>query len=279
MAGECGKQIRLGRIIKPETGKGVAVAFDHGLDDGPMIGNIKPRETMDRLLAGGADAVLVSPGLAKLCIDQLTGRNAPALILRMDWTNAFRKEEFLGFKEGRNRLIANVEDAVRLGADAVLTFMFIGYEDPDIEAEDVERNAIITRACESYGIPHIIEPLSVGAKVGNRGYEASLIARHCRYAMEIGADAIKSDYSGNTASFKKVVEGCPIPILIAGGPMAKTLEDSLGMIRGAMDAGASGVLVGRNIIQADDPTKMLKAVRGIVHEDMSVDETVIKYLS
>lgn len=125
------------------------MAFDHGLDAGPMPGNIDPRGTMKKLVAGGADGVLVSPGIARLCVDLFTGRNAPALILRLDWGNMFRGE--LSHNEGRNRLIAGVDDAVRLGADAVLTFMFIGYDDADAEADEVKKNADVTRACAAEG--------------------------------------------------------------------------------------------------------------------------------
>ncbi|HEY1627354.1 MAG TPA: hypothetical protein VGG16_26535 [Streptosporangiaceae bacterium] len=272
MTGDCGKQIRLGRIIRPETGRSVCVAFDHGLDDGPMPGNIDSRATMAKLIEGGADGVLVSPGIARLCCDQFTGRNAPALILRLDWSNMFRRE--LAHSEGRNRLIADVEDAVRMGADAVLTFMFIGYEDADAEADEVAKNAHVTRACERFGIPHIIEPMAQGGKVAGRGMEADVIKVNVRMAAELGADAIKTDYSGSADTYTAVTESCHIPILIAGGPKSKTVEGSLEMVRGAIGAGASGVVMGRNIIQADDPAKMLAAIKTIVHDGLGVDEAM-----
>jgi class I fructose-bisphosphate aldolase len=230
------------------------------------------------LVEGGADAVLVSPGVARLCVDFFVGKSAPALILRLDWTNMFRPGEKLGFREGRNRLIASVEDAVRFGADAVLTFMFVGYEDPDVEADDIEKNALVARACEVAGIPHIMEPMARGAQVGERRYESTLIRMHVRNAAELGADAIKTDYSGDQESFASVVEGCPAPILVAGGPKMKTTEAGLDMVSGAMQAGAAGVLVGRNIIQADNPVRMLKAIGAIVHDNLSAEEAMSKYL-
>lgn len=279
MTADCGKRIRLGRILHPDTGKSVAIAFDHGLSSGPIAGNVNPRQTMAMLVEGGADAVLVSPGIARLCADFFVGKTAPALIARLDWTNMFRSEEKLGFKEGRNRLIASVEDAVRAGADAVLTFLFVGYTDPDVEADDVEKNALIARACEAMGMPHIIEPMARGAQVGDRRYEAELIRMHVRNAAELGADAIKTDYSGQKETFESVVEGCPVPILIAGGPRTKTVEASLGMVVGAMQAGAAGVLLGRNIFQADNPVQMLKAVRAIVHTGLSAEEAMSRYLT
>jgi fructose-bisphosphate aldolase, class I len=272
MTADCGKRIRLGRIIRPETGRSVCVAFDHGLDDGPMPGNIDSRATMARLVEGGADGVLVSPGIARLCSDQFSGRDAPALILRLDWSNMFRRE--LSHSEGRNRLIASVEDAVRIGADAVLTFMFIGYDDADAEADEVAKNAEVTRACERFGVPHIIEPMAQGTKAAGRGLEADLIRLNTRMAAELGADAIKTDYSGSAETYAAVVESCPIPILIAGGPKSKTIRGSLEMVQGAIDAGAAGVVMGRNIIQADDPARMLAAIKTIVHDGLGVDEAL-----
>lgn len=279
MAADCGKKIRLGRILDPHTQKSVAVAFDHGFSSGPMPGNVKPRQTMAKLVEGGADAVLVAPGVARLCADFFVGKSAPALILRLDWTNMFRPGERLGYEEGRTRLIATVEDAVRFGADAVLTFMFVGYEDPDVEAREIEKNALVARACEAAGIPFIIEPMARGLLAGPRRYDAELIRMHVRNAAELGADAIKTDYSGAKETFESVVEGCPVPILIAGGPKTETLEAGLKMVEGAMQAGAAGVLFGRNVFQAEDPVNMLRAIRAIVHDGLGAKAAIEKHLS
>lgn len=278
MTADCGKNVRLGRILDPGTKKSVAVAFDHGLSSGPIPGNVKPREMMVQLVEGGADAVLVTPGVARLCADFFVGKSAPALILRLDWTNMFRPGEKLGYKEGRTSLIGSVEDAVRFGADAVLTFMFIGYEDPDVEAREIEKNAIIARACEAVGMPHIIEPMARGLLASSRRFDATLIRMHVRNAAELGADAIKTDYSGQKETFESVVEGCPVPILIAGGPKAETVEAGLEMVDGAMQAGATGVLFGRNIFQAPDPANMVRAIRAIVHDGLGAKEAMAKYL-
>jgi class I fructose-bisphosphate aldolase len=278
MAADCGKNIRLGRILDPRTKKSVAIAFDHGLSSGPIPGNVKPRQMMAQLVAGGADAVLVSPGAARLCADFFVGKSAPALILRLDWTNMFRPGEKLGYKEGRTSLIGSVEDAVRFGADAVLTFMFVGYEDPDVEAREIEKNAIVARACEAAGIPHIIEPMARGLLASSRRFDATLIRMHVRNAAELGADAIKTDYSGQKETFESVVEGCPAPILIAGGPKSETVEAGLEMVDGAMQAGAAGVLFGRNIFQAPDPANMVRAIRAIVHDGLNAKEAMKKYL-
>lgn len=274
MSTACGKALRLGRIVNPKTSRAVCVAFDHGLDFGPMPGIVKAREAMEKLVEGGADAVLVSPGIARLCADLFSGRDAPSLILRLDWTNIWRPIQQLTYEEGRTCLIASVEDAMRLGADAVLSFMFVGYDDPGVEADEIAKNGQISRACEAMGMPHIIEPMGRGRKIAARAMEDEIIAFHVRMAAELGADAIKTDYSGSPTGYKAVTEACHVPILIAGGPKTNSNRESLEMVQGAIGAGAAGVLLGRNILQAESPVRMLKAIRAIVHDNKPVSEAL-----
>lgn len=276
MSSNYGKNIRLSRIIKKSSGRSLSVAFDHGLDDGPMLGNIKPRDMMEKIIEGGADGVLISPGIAKICNDLLCSDNAPATILRLDWTNAFRSVNELNFEEGRNILISGVESALALGADAVLTFMFIGYADAQTEAIEIAKNAEICRAAERLGIPHIIEPMARGnsKRTAGREMDPKLIALHTRMAAEIGADAIKTDYTGDPTTYSSVIEGCPVPILIAGGPKTSSVLETLNMVKGAIDSGASGVILGRNVIQHKNPTELLRALRQIIHHNAEVDYVI-----
>lgn len=273
MTAQCGKNIRLSRIIKKSTGKSVSIAFDHGLDSGPMLGNIRPRETMEKIIEGGADGVLISPGIARLCNDLLCDDNAPGVILRLDWTNGFRAPSEFNYEEGRNILISDVESALAMGAAAVLTFMFIGYEDSETEAREIAKNAEVSRAAARLGIPHFMEPMARGnaKRTLGRELDPKLIALHTRMAAEIGADAIKTDYSGDAASYAQVIEGCPVPILIAGGPKTSSVKESLDMVKGAIDAGATGILLGRNVVQAKDPAEMIRALKAIVHNGEEVD--------
>ncbi len=279
MTQNCGKTFRLGRIINPETSRAVCVAFDHGLDVGPMPGITETRQTMAKLVEGGADAVLISPGVAMHCQDQLAPKNAPSFIMRMDWTNIWRPIDAMSYEEGRTCLVAKVEDAVRLGADAVLSFMFMGYDDPDVEIAEMKKTAELTRTCEQYGIPHIIEPMCRGLKPKGHEMEAEFIAFVCRMAFEMGADALKADYSGSAETYRQVVEACPIPILIAGGPKSDSPYASYEMVEGAIEAGAAGALLGRNIIQAEDPAAALRAIRGIVHDNLDASSAVREYLN
>lgn len=269
-----GKTIRLGRILHPQRSRAAVVAFDHGLHLGAIPGVADPGAMLEHLAEAGADAFLVAPGQARMYASVFTGRGAPALILRVDWTNRWRAPEALGSKEGRVRMIASVEDALRLGADAVLSYVFFGYGDPDVEARQVEVVARLTAACEALGVGCILEPMARGKLVGDDIYRADHIALGARIASELGADLLKTDYSGSPETFRQVTEAAFRPILIAGGPKTATLREALEMVKGALDAGAHGMFIGRNVFQADDPARMMGVLRRVIHDDLEVADAL-----
>lgn len=272
---ETGKAIRLGRILNPKTGRGAVVAFDHGLHLGPVPGVERPLEMLELLAANGMDAVLLSPGLAQRCREVLRGKGVPALILRIDSNNLWREPAQLGHHpEGVDFLIAQVEDAVRLGADAVLTYLFVGLEDRAAEAQQMAMNAAVARACERWGMVCAIEPMARGKRAAGQWYDAEHIRMHTRIAAEYGADLIKTDYSGDPASYRRVVETCPVPILVAGGPKTPTMADSLRMVEGLLEAGAAGIFFGRNIVQAPDPGRAMRAMANMIHQGWSAAEAL-----
>jgi DhnA family fructose-bisphosphate aldolase class Ia len=266
-----GKTIRLGRILDPKDQRAAVIAFDHGVHLGPIPGNYDPGQRLIELAEAGADAFLVGPGIARTFASVFTGRGAPGLILRLDWTNRWRSLDALGSEEGRGCLIASVEDAVRLGADAVLVYMFIGYDDPAAEARQVEDVSRVAQACEQYGMGCIIEPMARGKRADHDIYRADYIALGSRMACELGADVLKTDYSGNAETFRQVIEASFQPVLIAGGPKTATLREALEMVSGAIYAGASGMFIGRNVFQAPDPARMMRVLRQIIHDDLSVE--------
>jgi class I fructose-bisphosphate aldolase len=266
-----GKLIRLGRILDPRRGRAAVVAFDHGLHVGAIPGVTEPGHTLELLAAAGADAFLVGPGTARTYAHVFAGRGAPGLIIRLDWTNRWRESGSLGSDEGRGRLIGTVEDAARLGADAVLVYMFIGYGEPDAEAQQVADVARVAQDCERLGIGCIIEPMPRGLRVGENPYRADYIALGARMACEIGADVLKTDYSGDGDSFKLVTAASFRPVLIAGGPKTPSLRGTLEMVNGALQAGACGMFIGRNVFQAPDPALMMQTLRRMIHDGLSVD--------
>jgi len=266
-----GKVIRQGRILDPRTGRAAVIAFDHGVHLGQIPGVENPGPMLDLLTEAGADAFLVSPGVARTYASAFAGRGAPGLILRADWSNRWREADRLGYAEGRTRVIATAEDALRLGADAMLMYFFIGYDDPAEEADQAADVAEMARECEAMGLVCIIEPMPRGLLVGDNPYRADYIALGARMACELGADLLKTDYSGDSESFRQVIAASFRPVLIAGGPKTGSLRETLGMVRGALDAGAQGMFIGRNVFQAPDPARLMRVLRGMIHQDWSVD--------
>ncbi len=271
-----GKTIRLGRVLNPTTQRAAVVAFDHGLHLGSIPGVETPGPMLELLAGAGADAFLVSPGVARQYASVFAGRGAPGLILRLDWTNRWRDSALLGSEEGRGCVLGTVEDAARLGADAVLLYMFVGYGDPGAEARQVSDVAQVAQACEALGIGCIIEPMPRGLRVGEDIYDARLVAMGARMASEIGADVLKTDYSGDAESFKLVVQSAFRPVLIAGGPRTETLRQALEMVAGALQAGASGMFIGRNVFQAPDPARMMHVFQAMIHDGLSVDDALAR---
>jgi len=259
---DSGKLLRLHRILDVDTRKGVIVAFDHGLMLGPIPGLSPPGERLKMFLEGGADAVLFSPGMLRASAHLMSGRRT-GIIVRLDWTNMWRDPKLLGFEEGRSCAIGSVEDAVRWGADAVLTYLFIGSTDAASEAEEVRRNAEVNRACERFGLVHIVESMARGSRV-ERTNSKELVALHTRMAGELGADLLKTDFLDQESDTAEVVATSLVPVLLAGGPKM-TESSALGVVERSVRAGAAGIVFGRNVFQAADPVAFLREARRAVH--------------
>jgi len=269
-----GKQIRLSRILNTQDNRAAVVAFDHGMHVGVIPGVESPGQMLESLVDAGADAFLVGPGVAQAFSSIFCGRGAPGLILRLDWSNRWRSRDALGFEEGRTRIIMSVENAARLGADAVLVYLFIGYGDPDAEADQVKAVAEAVEQCRVAGLGCIVEPMARGVQADHDIYRADYIALGVRIACELGADLLKTDYSGDAHSFCQVTQSSFRPILIAGGPKSPTLREPLEMVRGALDAGANGMFIGRNVFQTPAPTATMRALSSLIHQDLTVEEAL-----
>jgi class I fructose-bisphosphate aldolase len=274
---DSGRSIRLGRVLDGRDGRSVVATVAHGLLRGALPGE-EPPAAMGRYLealgTAGIDAIVMSPGVLRSNAQHLAGRGSPGIIICLDWTNAFRdRESSLGFVEGRSAAIGTVEDALRMGADAVLTYLFLGAGDPSVEAEGVRQNALISRACDELGVVRIIEAMIRGARLpSDETTRADYVALACRTAFEIGCDLIKTEWTGSTESFRAVVGASPLPILVAGGPRTGRPIEALRLAQDAIEAGAAGVVFGRNIVQIEDSVGMVTALRRVVHGSGSADE-------
>lgn len=249
---------RLHHIFRPD-GRALIVAFDHGLIDGPIPGLERPGETLAQIVAGGADAVLTSFGVAA----RFTRELAPVgLILRLDGGGTK-----LG-KIGPGAQFHTVEAALRLGADAVVVSAFPGAAH---EEATLHTLAAVIDEAHAWGLPVMAEMQPGGFDAGPEFTTTENVALSARVAAELGADWVKAPYAPD---FGRVVAACYAPVVMLGGAKKNSERTMLENIKQAVAAGGAGVAIGRNIFQADDPGRMTAAVAAIVHGGASVDEAM-----
>ncbi|RLF03397.1 MAG: hypothetical protein DRK00_08860 [Thermoprotei archaeon] len=272
-----GREIRLSRILDPSDGRAVVVAADHGLMLGPIPGAAELEKTLRKVVRGKPDAVLLSPGQIKRLYHLFKGRTAPAVLMRADWTNAFRDRTYtLPARSIAFSQISDVKRALALGASGIVTYFFVGYDDENLESHHFELMANFARECERAGMPLIVEPLPRGPRATKTNY-VDLIVMGVRLAVEAGADALKAPYTGDPDTFRRVIRAAAgTPVLILGGYRAKSLRDLLEVVEEVVSVGGSGVVFGRNVLQADDPARLLSQIRAIVHEGRKAREIVFE---
>ena len=236
---------------------------------GPIQGIENIAETASKVAKGGADAIQVVPPVVKAVKENFLGRGSPAFIARLDHSNYWRATP--APKPGYYTKIFTVKDAVRVNADAVVTYLLTGFEDDRQEAENLRYLSDMVHEAQDYGMPIIIEPL--GLEKGSQAVRnEAVIKLAVRMATEMGADLLKVDYTGEKNSFKAIVGSTFVPILIRGGPKTKTLLESFQMVKDSLDCGAKGIVFGRNVWQAHDVTKMTRTFAGLVHGEHTVKE-------
>jgi DhnA family fructose-bisphosphate aldolase class Ia len=257
---ECGKRIRLNRVLGGSKRRALVVAFDHALVLGPIPGTEDPLGKIRQFARADVDALLLNLGLIRQFANSPIQVRLPALIARLDWTTVWSAFGENGSGVLRSAVLATPEAALRQGADAVLTYLVVGTGDVDFEMKEITRNAEVARECERSGIPLIVECLARGKDVRNPG-DPAWLNLHTRMAVELGADALKTDYSGDVASMRSVVKNCPIPILVLGGSRQASDKQALNVVRQVAEAGAAGVFFGRNVFQAENMSAFLENAR------------------
>jgi class I fructose-bisphosphate aldolase len=218
-------------------------------------------EKIHSFVDNGADAVVMNLGMLRIAGKGLLHQPAPALIIRLDWTSAWTAA--ISGRAFCSENIASPEDALRSGADAVLTSLFVGTGDNEFEAREIKRNADVARECERIGMPLIVETLARGEDVTNQ-VSPKWLQLHTRIALELGADVLKTEYTGDIESMKEVIRICPAPVLVIGGPRIPE-HDGMDVVKGAMASGAAGVFFGRNVYQPLD-VALLQEIRTILDE-------------
>jgi predicted phospho-2-dehydro-3-deoxyheptonate aldolase len=251
-----GKTRRLKRIMQQDN-RTVVVPMDHGVTVGPIQGIINMQEITNKLVKGNADAILVHKGIAK----RIDTGNAGLIVMLSGVSN-------LSPNPNGKVQVCSVGEALRLGADAVSVHVNIGAQDEDKMLANMGK---VSEECEHYGLPLLAMMYPRGPRITNE-HDVSVVAHAARIGAELGADIIKTNYTGKIETFKVVTEGCPAPVVIAGGPKCKSPDEILQTTADAMQAGAAGLSIGRNIFQCDNPTKITRALAAIVHENASVEE-------
>jgi fructose-bisphosphate aldolase/2-amino-3,7-dideoxy-D-threo-hept-6-ulosonate synthase len=252
-----GLSARLDRISTND--RYLIVPMDHGLTMGAVDGLVDIESTIDGVTRGGADAVLTQRGIAPRVHPN---KNDAGYIVHVNGSTT------IGPDESDKRVTATAEDAVRAGADAVSFHINVGSEH---EPDQIEELAELTADAERLGLPVLAMAYARGEGVDETDPEA--LGHAVRLAEEVGADVVKTGYSGDGDSFARVTESTRLPVVIAGGSRG-TDRDTVEMVRGAMDGEAAGVSMGRSIFQHEDPEGIARAVSAVVHDDADVDEAL-----
>ena len=259
-----GKRVRLNRIFSSPSGRVVTVAVDHPIayswDVPPELQAM--REVLPRIVEGRPDAITFQKGGAEHYFEPFAGR-VPLIV-----QTCF----FLPGIPNRDYQIAFIEDALRLGADAIAMTITVGTEHQGELAAMLGR---LVRDAAPVGLPVITHIYPKGELVPD-GEQNSV--RWCLYAArtgaEIGVDVVKTNYTGTPESFRKVVEACPVPVVAAGGPKLSTSREVLEMARGVVEAGGAGLTVGRNVWAARDVAGTIRALKAVVHDGAPVDDAL-----
>ena len=243
-----GKIFRLKRLFEDDN-RVFIVAMDHGVA-GITEGLEDLGKTIDIVAKSGADAVMINIGIVKNYQKDIAGR------IGLVATTEYNER--------------SIVEAVKVDASAVKT-TYLGRVLPDDTVKDQIRQ--VGLVCDEWGMPYMAECIPAEPS-GKLIFDVDLMKKAARLAGELGADIVKSAYTGSRDGFRKVVEACPVPIVIAGGPRAESDKENLKMVKDTIDAGGAGVAIGRNIWQHRDPAKMTEAIAKIIHDNTSVEEAL-----
>lgn len=279
---EIGMKIRLQRIMNRGTGRTIIVPMDHGITVGPLKGLLDMSATVDAIAKGGANAVLMHKGSIEAGYrGRDEGYIGPGpdigLICHLNASTSLSPDP------NDKVPVTTVQEALDLGADAISVHINVG---STTIAKQLMYLGDTAKTCKMRGMPLIamMYPRGkhwIGAKAGKpiEEHDVEVVKHAARVGAELGANIIKTNYTGDIDSFKEVIRGCYVPVVVAGGPRKEKegIEDIFELAYGTIQAGGAGVSIGRNVFQDDNPQKIVKALYGIVNEDLSVEEAMSIY--
>ena len=265
-----GKQIRLQRLFDRGSNV-VVVAVDHGAQFGVLPGIVDLPAAVEGL--SGADGILINPGTLDQCDSVFARKDAPVLISRLTWTTSYCFP--WGYDQAHTAAVMTPQEALFRGAEMVAACCVIRTGDQTVDAENVRIFSAITRQKEACGLPLIGEFYPVGAERMPEDELHEVVQAGARILWELGADVIKTFYTGR--KFAEIPESVPIPVLVLGAAKTAKESDALEMAHRAVSAGARGVVFGRNVFQAKDPGVFLRALGEVVKRGADPSQTARKY--
>ncbi len=239
--------VRMSRLTTT-AGRLFMVPMDHGISMGPAAGISPPGPTLDAV-ADHASCVTVHKGLVPQVApfaDRL------GILLHLSASTDLAPDPH------DKRLVATVEEALKLGCDGVSTHLNLG---SPTEADQIQGIGRVSTVCTDWGVPHIAMVYPRGPNISNP-FDAELVAHAARLGAELGADAVKVPYTGDAETFRVVVEGAGVPVIVAGGPK-RDADGLLADLKGAAAAGAAGVSIGRNVFQSADPRAAIERITSL----------------
>lgn len=259
-----GKDIRLARLFNKKSKRLLAITMDHPITRGVLPGLDNIRRAMELVVAGKPDAITIQKGIARSVFPPYAGE--VALIMKSTSYS-------LAYHPHYDAPVADVEEAVILGADAISVGMIVGGPE---QAEQLTHLGRISKEAEKLGMPLVAHIYPKGSMV-NDPNNADALAYAVRAGAELGVDVIKTLWSGSAETFQKVIDSCPAKVCLAGGAAGNDLVDYLQMTRDALDIGLAGVTYGRSVWQDPYPTAVVEALKAVIHDDLSVDQAMSVY--
>lgn len=258
---EIGKEVRLSRLFNKVSGNSVMVAMDHGAVIGPVKGIVDPAKTVSLLAKEKPETFFMPVGIIKKVYKSFIEND-------ISYVAAIDSCTFMSPEPDYFIVSDTVEHAMRYGATAVSAHILIG---PARTSDMMKGLAKIARECDDLGMPLL-------AIMYPWGFDNDFDVKHVKWAAriagELGADLVKTFWTGSKESFQEVIDSSPIPVLLSGGDKTDNPLDFLGVLKTCIDCGAKGVAVGRNVWQSDDPAAMLRAVKKVVHEGKTPEEAL-----